>query len=65
VKLAGLMGWRKQTTAQAILHLLAGDHFFLNSYQQTFLELLSDELNASIPRYSGVQTPRQAAWVIQ
>jgi len=65
VKLAGLMGWRKQTTAQAILHLLAGDHFFLNSYQQTFLELLSGELNASIPRYSGVQAPRQTAWVIQ
>jgi medium-chain acyl-[acyl-carrier-protein] hydrolase len=65
VRLAGLMGWRKQTTAQANLHLLPGDHFFINSYQQAFLELLSEEINASIPRYSAVQSPRQAAWVIQ
>ena len=65
VKLSGLMGWRKQTTAQAILHLLPGDHFFLKSYQQAFLELLSDELNASIPQYNGAQPPRQPAWVIQ
>ena len=65
VALAGLMGWRKQTTAQATLHLLSGDHFFINSHRQPFLELLSDELNAAIPRYSGVQAPKQAAWVIQ
>jgi medium-chain acyl-[acyl-carrier-protein] hydrolase len=65
VKLAGLMAWRKQTSDQATLHLLPGDHFFINSYQQPFLELLSDELNASIPPYSGVQAPRPAAWVIQ
>ena len=65
VKLASLMGWRKQTTAPAILHLLPGDHFFLNSHQQAFLELLSDELHASIPRYSAIQATRPAAWVIQ
>jgi medium-chain acyl-[acyl-carrier-protein] hydrolase len=65
VQLAGLMGWRKQTTANAVLHLLPGDHFFLKSYQQAFLGLLSGELNASIPQYSGAQVPRQAAWVIQ
>lgn len=64
-KLAGLMGWRNQTTAQSILHLLPGDHFFINSHQQAFLELLSDELNASIPRNGGVQAPRQATWVFQ
>jgi medium-chain acyl-[acyl-carrier-protein] hydrolase len=65
VALAGLMGWRKQTTAQAILHLLSGDHFFINTNRQPFLELLSDELNTAIPRYSEVQAPKQAAWVIQ
>jgi medium-chain acyl-[acyl-carrier-protein] hydrolase len=65
VKLAGLMAWRKQTTAEAILHLLPGDHFFLNSFQQLFLELLSEELNACAPKYGLVPSPRQAAWVIQ
>jgi medium-chain acyl-[acyl-carrier-protein] hydrolase len=61
VKLAGLMGWRKQTTAQAVVHLLPGDHFFLNSFQQTFLELLSDELNQCVPPYGVAQGPRPEA----
>jgi surfactin synthase thioesterase subunit len=64
VKLAGLMGWRKQTTAQATLRLLPGDHFFLNSYQQLFLELMAHELDAAVPPYRSLQAPRREAWVI-
>jgi len=64
VELAGLMAWRQQTTAQVILHLLPGDHFFLNSHQQLFLELLTAELNAHAPRYR-FSNGQQVAWVIQ
>ena len=65
VKLAGLMAWRQQTTAQSILHLLPGDHFFLNSHQQLFLELLTAELNAHAPRYRFSSGQKELAWVIQ
>ena len=64
VKVAGLMAWRQQTTAQAILHLLPGDHFFLNSHQQLFLELITTELNAHAPKYR-FSNGQKVAWVIQ
>jgi medium-chain acyl-[acyl-carrier-protein] hydrolase len=65
VKLAGMMAWRRQTTAEAILHLLPGDHFFLNSHQQLFLELLTAELSAHAPGYRYANGHKELAWVIQ
>lgn len=64
VKLAGLMAWRQQTTSDATLHLLPGDHFFLNSHQQPFLDLLTAKLNAHAPKYR-FSNGQKVAWVIQ
>ena len=64
VKLAGLMAWRRQTSAQTVLHLLPGDHFYLNSHQQLMLELLAAELNAHAPKYR-FSNGQKVAWVIQ
>lgn len=45
VNLDGLTAWRAQTTARSVVHVLPGDHFFLNSFQPNLLQILSDELN--------------------
>ena len=39
-----LEAWRKQTTASFSLRMLPGDHFFINSAQPLFFELISRDL---------------------
>lgn len=40
-----LEAWRDQTTASFSLRMLPGDHFFLNTIQFPFLQMLSEELH--------------------
>ena len=65
VNLGGLMAWRQQTTAKSILHLLPGDHFFLNSHLPQFLDLIATELNGPAPKYRHANGLKELAWVIQ
>jgi medium-chain acyl-[acyl-carrier-protein] hydrolase len=46
-----LAGWREQTTAQFSLHMLPGDHFFIQTSEALLLEVLSrrlDQLSRSL-----------------
>ncbi|PSB17682.1 thioesterase [Phormidesmis priestleyi ULC007] len=40
-----MTGWREQTTASFSLHLLPGDHFFLQSAQPLLLQIISQKLH--------------------
>jgi surfactin synthase thioesterase subunit len=43
---ADLEAWREQTTAQFELHVLPGDHFFINASRPELLRLISERLSA-------------------
>jgi medium-chain acyl-[acyl-carrier-protein] hydrolase len=49
---AGLQGWHSQTTSRTVMHILPGDHFFLNSLQPTLLQILADDLSHFAPEQS-------------
>jgi medium-chain acyl-[acyl-carrier-protein] hydrolase len=42
-----LTGWQAETSKEFKLHMLPGDHFFINHHRQEFLTLLNRELNNS------------------
>jgi medium-chain acyl-[acyl-carrier-protein] hydrolase len=45
-----LEAWRYHTKAKFTLHMIAGNHFFINSEPECFLRVLSDELTAILTR---------------
>jgi medium-chain acyl-[acyl-carrier-protein] hydrolase len=47
---ARLEAWREQTSGAFKLHLIPGDHFFINSARARVCHLLTDELNALVRR---------------
>lgn len=49
VSRADLDDWRRQTTRAFRLHMVAGDHFFLNTDRAAFLGLLREELAGLVP----------------
>lgn len=53
VKAQHLLAWHTQTTERFALHILEGDHFFINTGHQLLLRLISCELdhtsNAGVP----------------
>lgn len=46
VDYAQLAAWREQTTGPFSLHMLPGDHFFINTSQPSLLQVISKELTA-------------------
>ena len=51
-----LEAWREQTTGPFRLHMLAGDHFFLNSHRDELLRIVAVELAEVVPQsaFSGI-----------
>lgn len=49
VTLEGLQQWKEQTTTYFSLHILPGDHFFLNSYESQLLKVVTEEIRRVIP----------------
>jgi len=47
VNLAGLVGWKKQTTATCVTYLLSGGHFVFNTDRNAFLQIIIDALGSS------------------
>jgi medium-chain acyl-[acyl-carrier-protein] hydrolase len=56
---AMLEGWREQTTADFILRMLPGDHFFLHSSEALLLKTLAQELE-KIARAVALRTRRSS-----
>ena len=46
-----LEAWREQTTASFSLRMFPGDHFFLQTAEQTLLRILAEELSALTMRF--------------
>lgn len=52
VNYAQLAPWREQTTGPFSLHILPGDHFFINASQSSLLKLISKELSSLPGRHA-------------
>lgn len=44
IRSENLQAWRRQTSSTFELHMLPGDHFFINTSQNVLLEMLSHRL---------------------
>ncbi len=44
-----LVAWRKLTDSNFSLHLFPGDHFYLNTFQKSVLDILTREMNNYVP----------------
>ncbi|NJL55892.1 thioesterase [bacterium] len=59
VRRIALMTWQQQTQQSFQLHMLPGDHFFLNNHSKPFLYILCQELNQllkQLPTYTNFQS---------
>ena len=54
---AALGAWREQTSARFALHMLPGDHFFLNTARGPLLTLLLRELRSATRPHAGGDRP--------